>query len=65
MYQIHKDRRPIGNSSEILGATCADCVQTTDGRYMVEVDIFDKVVRRFTFEERQQRADKFLHPLGH
>ena len=64
MYQVHKNGVPADNNSyENLSAACAECVQTTDGRYVVEVDIFDKVIRRVTLEECQKRADKFLHPL--
>ena len=55
MYQIHKGGNPIDNSNGgSLGATCAKCIQLGDGRYVVEVDIFDKVVRRLTPEECQK-----------
>jgi hypothetical protein len=60
MYQIHKDGKPIDEIHEILGPLCAECLEVTDGRYVVEVDVFDDVVRRFTVEE-SKRSHRICH----
>ena len=59
MYQIHKDGKPMGDTYETVGPLCAECLKASDGRYVVEVDVFDNIVRRFTAEECERIARQF------
>jgi hypothetical protein len=62
MYQIHRDGETQTTLLKFRGHLCG-CVKATDGRYVVEVDIFDKVDA--DLREFPANSDSFLHVPGH
>ncbi len=59
-FQIHKDGLPVdGNSYGSLEEASAVLEKAEQGGEVTEVDASDKIVRRYTLQERRTAVRKF------